>query len=109
MQHFSLLHAALIGLPDDSCYLAGHQALHDRLPVHTIFLDVDGVLTDGYLSMDGHGMMQRRYAIQDGAAIQRLKAANISVVWVSAAAPDPSILARAKMLGIPKNKVFCSI
>lgn len=106
---FALLQAAILGLREDSSYLEGYRSLRAFVPTHTLFLDVDGVLTNGRVSVDSAGGTHRQYAIQDGAAIKRLIMLGIRIVWVSAAPMDRSITSRASMLSIPPEHVFCGI
>ena len=46
-------------------------------------MDVDGTLTDGGVYMDGRGGEWKRFDIQDGMGIARLKASGVVIAFVS--------------------------
>ena len=69
--------------------------------VKALFLDVDGVQTDGGLYYTEDGRELRRFNVRDGLGIQRVMNAGIPVVFVTRS-ETPSITARAKKLGITR-------
>ncbi len=52
-------------------------------PIRAIFLDVDGVLTDGRLYMDDRGREMKVFDTKDGHGIKMAAAAGLRVVWIS--------------------------
>ncbi|HEY4246374.1 MAG TPA: HAD hydrolase family protein [Lacunisphaera sp.] len=46
-------------------------------------MDVDGVLTDGTVSISSDGSESKRFSILDGMGIVRLNKAGIAVAWIS--------------------------
>ncbi|HKW30643.1 MAG TPA: HAD hydrolase family protein [Verrucomicrobiae bacterium] len=74
-------------------------SLHARLKRIKLFLcDVDGVLTDGSVYLDGTREI-KRFHIRDGLGLIFLRRAGLKVGWVSAR-PSPVTEARAAELGI---------
>jgi YrbI family 3-deoxy-D-manno-octulosonate 8-phosphate phosphatase len=51
--------------------------------IQAIFLDVDGVLTDGRLYMDDRGRELKVFDTKDGHGIKMALAAGLRVVWIS--------------------------
>lgn len=86
------------GLPAQNEYFVLNNALKGPGP-RIVFLDVDGTLTNGDISLDSAGRMQRTYSTLDGLAIS-LAAKKVPVVFLTAALKDQSIESRAKMLGV---------
>lgn len=76
----------------DAARLAGAKLL---------VLDVDGVLTDGRISVDpgGSGDEQLAFDVQDGIALKWIQAAGLVVAWISGRGP-PAVFLRARELGI---------
>jgi len=64
-------------------------------------MDVDGTLTDGGVYMDGRGGEWKRFDIQDGMGIVRLKTSGVVVAIVSGR-PSPATDQRAKDLGVDR-------
>jgi 3-deoxy-D-manno-octulosonate 8-phosphate phosphatase (KDO 8-P phosphatase) len=76
------------------------QAFDQRLrAIRHLFLDVDGVMTDGGLYYDAQGESLKRFHVLDGAGIKRLMKAGIGVGIISGRS-HPAILARAQELGM---------
>ena len=67
--------------------------------VELVVLDVDGVLTDGTISMDDRGVERKSYHVRDGTAIKYLMRAGLRVAIVSGRYSKANIH-RAKELGI---------
>lgn len=67
--------------------------------VQQLFLDVDGVMTDGGLYYDVHGECMKRFHVQDGAGIKQLLRTGVGVGLISGRGHH-SILARAQELGM---------
>lgn len=51
--------------------------------VQVLFLDVDGVFTDGGLYMDGQGEAIKRFHTLDGMGLQLLKEAGVTIVVIT--------------------------
>jgi len=64
-----------------------------------LVLDVDGVLTDGGLYVDGRGEIAKRFHAQDGLGIKAAQIAGIAVAVISGL-DSPAVAARIKELGI---------
>ncbi|MEY2777601.1 MAG: hypothetical protein RLY30_1699 [Pseudomonadota bacterium] len=76
------------------------EALRTRIrSIQHLFLDVDGVMTDGGLYYDAHGECMKRFHVLDGAGIKRLLKAGVGVGIISGRS-HPSILARGQELGM---------
>ena len=67
--------------------------------IRLLTLDVDGVLTDGGLYYADDGSQLRKFNVKDGLGIKRAQSAGVVVALVTAS-HTPSILHRAKALGI---------
>lgn len=67
-----------------------------------LFLDVDGVLTDGQLHLDGRGNEFKVFNTKDGHGMRKAAAAGITLAWISGRR-SPATARRAKELGVP----FC--
>ena len=46
-------------------------------------MDVDGVLTDGTVSISSDGTESKRFSVLDGMGITRLHKAGVAVAWIS--------------------------
>jgi len=46
-------------------------------------MDVDGVLTDGTLSIDEYGGEQKRFDVSDGLGLVALRLSGLKLVWIS--------------------------
>ncbi|MGA1487619.1 MAG: KdsC family phosphatase [Planctomycetota bacterium] len=68
-------------------------------PPRLLILDVDGVLTDNSIWLDGQGNEMKRFHVPDGAGIRRLLRAGIPVALVSGRR-SAVVEARARELGI---------
>ena len=64
-----------------------------------LVLDVDGVLTDGGLYVDGRGDIAKRFDAVDGLGIKAAQIAGIAVAVISGL-DSPAVAARIKELGI---------
>ena len=74
--------------------------------IRHLFLDVDGVMTDGGLYFDAQGETLKRFHVQDGQGIKQLLAAGIGVGIVSGRS-HPAVVARARELGL--HHVFLGV
>jgi 3-deoxy-D-manno-octulosonate 8-phosphate phosphatase (KDO 8-P phosphatase) len=64
-----------------------------------LFVDVDGVLTDGSLHYDCNGEVLKSFNVRDGAGIKMLQALGTRVVMISGRDSAP-LVARARDLGL---------
>jgi len=62
-------------------------------------MDVDGVLTDGTVSISSDGAESKRFSVLDGMGIVRLQKAGIAVAWISGRKSDATSV-RATELGV---------
>ena len=67
--------------------------------VELVVLDVDGVLTDGTISLDDQGVERKFYHVRDGTAIKYLIRAGLRVAIISGRSCRANVL-RAEELGI---------
>src|SRR5260221_1382797 len=68
-------------------------------PIKLLILDVDGVLTRGFLPYDAKGNEVKEFYVQDGGAIRRWqKEGNLAAIISGRA--SPAVETRAKDLGI---------
>ena len=74
--------------------------------VKLLILDVDGVLTDGYLYYDYQGNQIKRFSVKDGLGIRYLQKAGLNICIVSGGKEDV-IKNRAKDLNI--QHIYCGI
>ena len=72
--------------------------------VELLILDVDGVLTDGYLYYDYQGNQIKRFSVKDGLGIRYLQKAGLNICIVSGGKEDV-IKNRAKDLNI--QHIYC--
>ena len=87
--------------------LLSGAALAERLKgVKLLSLDVDGVLTDGGLYYTDDGRQLRKFNVKDGIGLQRVRAAGVEVVLISAA-KAPAIRRRGESLGLGHVLVGC--
>jgi 3-deoxy-D-manno-octulosonate 8-phosphate phosphatase (KDO 8-P phosphatase) len=63
-------------------------------------MDVDGVLTDGTVSISSDGTESKRFSILDGMGLVRLNKAGIAVAWISGRKSEATT-ARATELHVP--------
>ena len=73
----------------------------DLSKIKLIILDIDGVLTDGFLFYDEKGGISKRFSVRDGLGIRILKANHISIVFLSGGCGGASE-ERAKQLNVDK-------
>ena len=74
--------------------------------VELLILDVDGVLTDGYLYYDYQGNQIKRFSVKDGLGIRYLQKAGLNICIVSGGKEDV-IKNRAKDLNI--QHIYCEV
>jgi 3-deoxy-D-manno-octulosonate 8-phosphate phosphatase (KDO 8-P phosphatase) len=70
--------------------------------IRLLVLDVDGVLTDGRIYLDGRGHELKVFDTKDGHGMRKAAAAGITVCWISGRS-SPATARRARELGVP----FC--
>jgi 3-deoxy-D-manno-octulosonate 8-phosphate phosphatase (KDO 8-P phosphatase) len=70
--------------------------------IRLLVLDVDGVLTDGLIYIDGRGHELKVFDTKDGHGMRKAAAAGITVCWISGRS-SPATARRARELGVP----FC--
>jgi 3-deoxy-D-manno-octulosonate 8-phosphate phosphatase (KDO 8-P phosphatase) len=70
--------------------------------IRLLVLDVDGVLTDGRIYLDGRGHELKVFDTKDGHGMRKAAAAGITVCWISGRT-SPATARRARELGVP----FC--
>ncbi len=76
------------------------QAILDKAKqIRLLILDVDGVLTDGRLFFDNHGVEYKSFHARDGHGIKLLQQSGVQVAVISGR-NSPSVALRMKMLGI---------
>jgi 3-deoxy-D-manno-octulosonate 8-phosphate phosphatase (KDO 8-P phosphatase) len=68
--------------------------------IRLLAMDVDGVLTDGTVSISSDGTEAKSFSILDGHGLKQLAAAGILVAWISGRASGATSV-RAKELNIP--------
>ncbi len=71
--------------------------------IKVLIMDVDGVLTDGRIIIDGNGVESKFFNVQDGFGVVFARKSGIKTAIISAR-PSPVVQWRAKDLGI--DKVF---
>ena len=64
-----------------------------------ICMDIDGVLTDGFIYLDGLGKEQKRFNVKDGMGIRLLQKYNYEIAWISGGS-NKATYARAQTLNI---------
>lgn len=67
--------------------------------IRALFLDVDGVLTDGQIYLDGRGYELKVFNTKDGHGIRKAAAAGITLCWISGRS-SPATARRARELGV---------
>ena len=69
--------------------------LDDLLPaIELLVLDVDGVLTDGVIVVDDHGVETKHFHVRDGAGIALWLKAGKKMAIISGRSPSASTSAR---------------
>jgi 3-deoxy-D-manno-octulosonate 8-phosphate phosphatase (KDO 8-P phosphatase) len=67
--------------------------------IRALFCDVDGVLTDGRITLDGRGNELKVFNTKDGHGLRKAAAAGIIVCWISGRT-SPATARRARELGV---------
>jgi 3-deoxy-D-manno-octulosonate 8-phosphate phosphatase (KDO 8-P phosphatase) len=67
--------------------------------VRLFLTDVDGVLTDGGIVVDGNGLESKRFHVRDGHGIKMLQRGGVAVGIISGRASEP-VAVRARELGV---------
>lgn len=76
------------------------DAFRERMrSLRALFLDVDGVLTDGTVWLGPSGDEHKRFHVHDGVGIQRAREAGLAVGWISGRR-CASVERRARELGV---------
>jgi 3-deoxy-D-manno-octulosonate 8-phosphate phosphatase (KDO 8-P phosphatase) len=70
-----------------------------RAKIRALFLDVDGVLTDGRIYLDGRGSELKVFNAKDGHGLRKAAAAGITLCWISGRS-SPATAQRARELGV---------
>jgi 3-deoxy-D-manno-octulosonate 8-phosphate phosphatase (KDO 8-P phosphatase) len=70
-----------------------------RARIRALFLDVDGVLTDGRIYLDGRGREWKVFDTKDGHGMRKASAAGVTLVWISGRR-SPATASRARELGV---------
>jgi len=68
--------------------------------IRVLFLDVDGVLTDGLIYLDGKGNELKVFNTKDGHGMRKAARAGITLCWISGRT-SPATARRARELGVP--------
>ncbi len=67
--------------------------------IKLVFLDVDGVLTDGRITIDARGEESKSFDVKDGQGLKMLMSSGINVVFISGRRSQ-ALAHRARDLGI---------
>ena len=70
-----------------------------RAKIRALFLDVDGVLTDGRIYLDGRGNELKVFNTKDGHGMRKAAAAGVTLCWISGRS-SPATARRARELGV---------
>jgi 3-deoxy-D-manno-octulosonate 8-phosphate phosphatase (KDO 8-P phosphatase) len=70
-----------------------------RAKIRALFLDVDGVLTDGLIYLDGRGNELKVFNTKDGHGLRKAAAGGITICWISGRS-SPATARRARELGV---------
>jgi len=100
-----LADAVARGLPPNHPSLSGIAPMRLRLaaaerPLRAVITDVDGVLTDGRVSLTMQGDEARAFHHHDGLGTKRLIKAGVLIGWLSAAKDTGLVRRRAEHLGV---------
>lgn len=68
--------------------------------VRLLAMDVDGVLTDGTVTVHSDGTEAKTFSILDGMGLVRCREAGVALAWISGR-PSPATTTRAAELRIP--------
>jgi 3-deoxy-D-manno-octulosonate 8-phosphate phosphatase (KDO 8-P phosphatase) len=80
--------------------VSGGEGIERRLAaLRVVVFDVDGVLTDGSVSIDARGEETLRFGVQDGLGVIRGRQAGLEYAIISGR-EAPAVTARARRLGI---------
>ena len=82
------------------------ELLRKAQNVRLVFLDVDGVFTDGGLYMDGQGEAIKRFHTLDGMGLQLLKEAGVMVVVITG---RDSLPLRHRLTALGLDRAFFGI
>lgn len=74
--------------------------MHDPIPITLLALDVDGVLTDGSIMLDDHGVETKRFNAKDGQGVATWLSLGLSVAIITKRS-GMAVQHRARELGIP--------
>jgi 3-deoxy-D-manno-octulosonate 8-phosphate phosphatase (KDO 8-P phosphatase) len=74
-------------------------ARQTKAKIRAIFLDVDGVLTDGQIYLDGRGNELKVFNTKDGHGMRKAADAGITLCWISGRS-SPATARRARELGV---------
>jgi 3-deoxy-D-manno-octulosonate 8-phosphate phosphatase (KDO 8-P phosphatase) len=75
------------------------RAKRPKRRIRALFCDVDGVLTDGRITLDGRGNELKVFNTKDGHGLRKAEAAGITVCWISGR-KSPATARRARELGV---------
>lgn len=75
------------------------RAKRSKRRIRALFCDVDGVLTDGRITLDGRGNELKVFNTKDGHGLRKAAAAGITVCWISGRT-SPATARRARELGV---------
>lgn len=87
----------------------------DPRPVELLVLDVDGVMTDGSIMLDDHGVETKRFFVRDGQGITAWLKLGFHIaiitrrggnVTIGSTGRGECIMHRCRELGIPENMVI---
>jgi len=70
-----------------------------KAKIRALFLDVDGVLTDGRIYLDGRGNELKVFNTKDGHGLRKAAAAGVAICWISGRS-SPATARRARELGV---------
>jgi 3-deoxy-D-manno-octulosonate 8-phosphate phosphatase (KDO 8-P phosphatase) len=73
---------------------------NDWSRIRLFAMDVDGVLTDGTVTVFSNGVEGKVFSILDGLGLKRLEKAGVTVAWISGRVSEATAV-RAAELGIP--------
>jgi len=88
--------------------MSSHLPTHVRRrlePIRLLVLDVDGVLTEGFLLLAATGEVVKQFHVRDGLGIRLLMSAGIEVAVISGRRSE-AVSARCRELGIREDLIF---
>lgn len=80
---------------------APEEVLRRAAAVRLLLFDVDGVLTDGRLFIDGRGREHKAFHVRDGHGIRLALEGGLEVAWISARRSG-AVRRRARELGVTR-------